>query len=155
MEEDGNIFQELLGRFKEPWCPSFVMYLILIIIGLGGIGIWLPLLKDGYSLTSLITNIVSYSCALIAPAMLSIILSIISTKHKVSLALVIIGMVVFVSSAVLYTVFRNSIVTAMLCALLAIVAWIIANYDNPELNDTKFNISENIKKNSQKFSKNW
>lgn len=40
-----------------------------------------------------------------------------------------------------------------MCVVLSLLFWILANYDNIELDDKKFN--ENIKKNVDKYQSNW
>ena len=37
---DENIYSELYHRFKKPWCNSFTLYFLFVVIVLGGTGIW-------------------------------------------------------------------------------------------------------------------
>lgn len=47
----------------------------------------------------------------------------------------------------------NPLGLAIMCVVLSLLFWILANYDNIELDDRKFN--ENIKKNVDKYQSNW
>ncbi len=155
MDDNENILRELWHKFEHPWHEnSFVLYFIFVIIILGGAGIWLPFLENKpVFIEDIITNIVTYSCALIAPSVVSIILSIIKVKNKVSLALVILAMLGIVLFSVGYTVCAKSIITAVLSAMISLISWVIANTDNVELSDSKFN--ESIKEGADKLKNNW
>ena len=49
-----NIFQEYWERFKKPWCIAFSLYLVFVIIILGGLGVLFSIFSslDGKSTQS-------------------------------------------------------------------------------------------------------
>ena len=149
-----NIIYELLHRIKNPWCWSFTLYFIIVIIIFGGIGVWLPIWKEGQiKVASLAINMITYSCALIVPAVVSIMLSMRNYKNKVSLVLFVSLVLLVVAITVGCSVFAESLLAAIVCLVLSLLFWVIANYDNVELNDGKYN--ESIKAKSQQLSSNW
>lgn len=149
-----NIYSELLHRFKMPWCNSFAMYFIIVIVLFGSVGVWLPLLKESpFSVESLAINIITYACALIIPAAVSIILSMKDYKNKISLVLFIVAILLAVAFFVGYSVFKGNLCTSIICCILSLLFWVIANCDNEQLSDDKYNKS--IKSNSNKLSENW
>lgn len=151
---DDNILCELYHRIKSPWCWSFSLYFVIVIIIVGGIGIWLPILKEGQiCIASLAVNVITYSCALIVPAAVSIILSMRDYKNKVSLILFVIFVLLLFAITVGCSVFAESLFSSIVCLVFSLLFWIIANCNNPELSDSKFN--ESIKSKSQELSSNW
>ena len=57
---DENIYSELYHRFKKPWCNSFTLYFLFVVIVLGGTGIWLPLFKtEPFSMEEFAINIIT------------------------------------------------------------------------------------------------
>ena len=52
-----------------------------------------------------------------------------------------------------YTVYAKSFITAVLSAMISLISWVIANTDNVELSDSKFN--ESIKEGADKLKNNW
>lgn len=155
MEEDDNIFQEIWKRFKKPWCISFSLYFAIVIIFFGSAGVWLPILRDGgiIDVSSFCMNVITYSCALIVPAFVSICLSVWNFKNKVSLVIFITTMLVVVAITIGYTIFGDSLIDAIICFIISLVLWVIANCENEEMNDNKFN--ESIKEGTKSVSKDW
>lgn len=151
---DDNIICELWHRIKNPWCWSFSLYFLIVIIIFGGIGIWLPVWKERQiCIASLAINVITYSCALIVPAVVSIILSMRDYKNKVSLVLFVLFVLLLVAITVGCSVFAESLFAASICLVFSLVFWIIANSENAELSDGKYN--ESIKSKSQQLSSNW
>ena len=75
-------------------------------------------------------------------------------KHKVSLVLIVFLAALLVFLLVGYSfISANPLGLAIMCVVLSLLFWILANYDNIELDDKKFN--ENIKKNVDKYQSNW
>ena len=155
MEESaqGNIFTELLNRFVKPWRKwSFVLYFVLIILLFGGMGVIVSIVDGIKSKTieGIVSNIMTYSLALLVPACITIILQLfISAKNKVSL--VIISFVgVSIISLVAWT---HNIYVAVGCIVLAWFFWVVANSDNVFLDDKAF--EEKIKKEMGQHGKDW
>lgn len=141
-------------RLKKPWCTSFTLYFIICVIRFGSVGIWLPICRDSkINESSLIMNIITYSCALIIPACVSIILSMLKFKNKVSLILLAILMLCLISVTVGFSIFKDSFLDAIICLVISLLLWVIANCDNSEMNDDKFN--ESIKEGTKSVSKDW
>ena len=96
----------------------------------------------------------TYSCSLMAPSAISLLLSFLKYKHKVSLVLIVFLAALLVFLLVGYSfISANPLGLAIMCVVLSLLFWILANYDNIELDDKKFN--ENIKKNVDKYQSNW
>lgn len=151
---DGNILLELYSRFKTPWCTSFVLYFVLVVVLFGGTGVWLPIMKDGSSgMQSLSMNLLTYSCAIIVPAWISVILSMLDYKNKVSLILFVVSSLIFVVFAVGEAVYNDNLICSVICCVLALFFWVVANYNNTELSDDKFN--ESIKSKVESLSDKW
>ena len=74
-------------------------------------------------------------------------------KNKVSLVLFVLLVLLVVAITVGCSVFAESLLAAIVCLVLSLLFWVIANYDNVELNDGKYN--ESIKAKSQQLSSNW
>ena len=151
---DENIYSELYHRFKKPWCNSFALYLIFVVGVLGGTGIWLPLFKKGpFSIEEFAINIITYSCALIVPAAVNIFVTIKNYKNIVSLVIITLVLVASVIFCVAYSVFNDALWTSIICCVLSLILWVIANSDNEQLLDDSFR--QDIKDKSEKLDSNW
>ena len=150
-----TIFCEFYERIKHIGTFSFMAYLLGVVIFLGGAGVWIPVVKDLNSgVLALSDNMMTYSCSLMAPSAISLLLSFLKYKHKVSLVLIVFLATIVVFLFVGYSLLAaNSLGLAMLCVVLSLIFWILANHDNIELDDKRFN--ENIKQNVSKYQSNW
>ena len=150
-----SIFCELYERIKHVAVFSFVLYFLVVVIVLGGAGVWIPVIQDcNFGMSSLSNNMMTYSCSLMAPSAISLLLSFLKYKHKVSLVLIVFLAALLVFLLVGYSfISANPLGLAIMCVVLSLLFWILANYDNIELDDKKFN--ENIKKNVDKYQSNW
>ena len=148
-------FCEFYERIKHVAIFSFVLYFLVVVILLGGAGVWIPVVQNCKSgMSSLSNNMMTYSCSLMAPSAISLLLSFLKYKHKVSLVLIVFLAALLVFSLVGYSfISSNPLGLAIMCVVLSLLFWILANYDNIELDDKKFN--ENIKKNVDKYQSNW
>lgn len=158
-----NIFQEYWERFKKPWCIAFSLYLVFVIIILGGLGVLFSIfssleINDAIESVNMkqhmiSSNLSTYSIALLIPAVISILLSFYELKNKVSS--IILSVIIVLSSVALLVLSTNkevySIYAAIFSFLLALFFWVIANHDNDYLNDAAF---EKVIKNDMKQNHN-
>lgn len=145
-----NIFQEYWLRFKKPWCIAFKIYLVLVVVLLGGLGVLFSIfssleVSDSIENVSIKEHLISsnlstYSIALLIPAVISILLSFHDLKNKVSSTLVSVFIVLLSIGLLILSVNREvySIYAAIISFLLALFFWVIANHDNEYLNDESF-----------------
>ncbi len=133
---------ELLRRTIQPVKDvPFVLYVILAIIGLGGLGIWVELVKvllasGPFDQTGLLIALATFFPALIGSSSLQLILASTGNGNKVlvSFALLICGVAVAVG--VLINVFFETYPAAafrssIFFALIAVWLWWITNGDDP------------------------
>lgn len=79
-----SIFGEFYERIKHVAVFSFVLYFLVVVIVLGGAGVWIPVIQDcKLGMSSLSNNMMTYSCSLMAPSAISLLLSFLKYKHKV------------------------------------------------------------------------
>lgn len=150
-----SIFCEFYERIKHVAAFSFVLYFLGVVVVLGGAGVGIPVIQDcKLGMSSLSNNMMTYSCSLMAPSAISLLLSFLKYKHKVSMVLIVFLAALLVFLLVGYSfISANPLGLAIMCVVLSLLFWILANYDNIELDDKKFN--ENIKKNVDKYQSNW
>jgi hypothetical protein len=143
-----NIFGEIKQRFLMPFNdpkPAYFGYLIVIIIGIGGLGIWYSIYQffniDGYTIQSVSLNVSTFFMALIASSFIDLSIHP-KIRNKVSLIIYSIlilglGMILFFIS----TTSKNDFViyTAIIGYLLSLFVWHISNADNEKLDDEAFN----------------
>lgn len=158
-----NIFQEYWERFKKPWCIAFSLYLVFVIIILGGLGVLFSIFSSlemndtmenvNMKQHMVSSNLSTYSIALLIPAVISILLSFYELKNKVS-SIILSVIIVLLSVALLVLSINKeaySIYAAIFSFLLALFFWVIANHDNDYLNDAAF---EKVIKNDMKQNHN-
>lgn len=154
MEGSGNVFKELGHRLKKPWCISFTLYFFVVVMFFGSAGLWIPAFHSKpLDSEDIIVNLITYSCALIAPAIIGIILSVIKSRYKLSLTIICVVILFFVG----FLASKQTWWTAILCVVLSLLSWIIANYDNETLKDDyyKTDLDINIKEGAKAASKDW
>lgn len=173
-----NIFQEYWGRFKRPWCVSFSLYLIFVVIVFGGLGVLFSifspidndlsniiaqnedksLLLQNFKIKHIASNMATYAIATLIPAMITIFLSFLETKNKVSLIIISV-VILFFSVFLLYNSTTkesfNALISAILSIVIALIFWVIANHDNEYLNDAAFGeiVERGTRKNHNKDGK--
>ena len=146
-----NIFQEYWLRFRKPWCVAFSIYLILVVVILGGLGVLFSIFSSSLEINNttedisikehlISSNLSTYSIALLIPAVISILLSFFELINKVSSTLVSIFIVLLSIGLLVLSVNREtySIYVAIFSFLLALFFWVIANHDNEYLSDESF-----------------
>ena len=151
--ESKNILKELYSRFIKPWCFSFGWHFIWMIILTGGSGVIMSIVNyyvRGTDSWNIPENIISYSLALIIPSAASILQTFNKTTKKVSLIefTIIIFIVIPIILSILSYCFKLYYLP-LICMLLSWITWVIANYENTDLNDDSF--EEKIK---QEIAKN-
>lgn len=166
-----SVIKETWYAFKKPWkAPSFILYFIVMVIGFGGIGVFLSIYQLHYyrkivkeQLESTIDiirsaiaqNMMTYAIAIIVPAALVIFLHIIipKAKHKISHSIITIAVLLCVILIVCFTYIKGSFVVASISVFLSWVFWVIANSENETLQDESYNTM--IQKEVKKHGNNW
>lgn len=156
--DDKNIFGEFWYRFRKPWCLSFALHFVLMIILIGGLGIILSILNyyfsDKASGWSIVENIVSYSLALVIPSTIPILQSFNRTSNKVSLLEITIFLFILVPIGISIVAYCFKIWwLPIVGVIVSWCGWIIANYENSSLNDRSF--EETIREGANKHGQNW
>lgn len=158
--EHRSIFSEWLEQFLSPWKHlSFVGFFFGFVILIGCVGIYPPIyrsfMEENYSSWSIIENVLTYSIALIMPACVTLILNSFSrTEQKVSLIVYTILLFIVLPLALcLVSYLSHNAIPAIICFVLSLIVWILANHDNSGLLDASY--EKNIKENVENNSKNW
>ena len=158
MENKETVFDELLFRFRKPWCMSFTLHFILMIIIVGGLGIIFSLFnwffQKDTSTWHIMENIISYSLALVIPSTILIFQSTNDTNKKVSwieITVFFFILLPIILSIVSY-LFECHILP-FICMVISWIAWVVANYENANLNDSSY--EEVIKEGKNQHGKDW
>jgi hypothetical protein len=141
-----HFFKELYIRFCSPWrYTAFVAYFIFIVVGFGGIGVYISMYNvwkfHGSNLPyEVATNLATYFMAIMASCFVDLNLSL-NIKHVASTLIISFGF--FAICAVLAMVtfgYQNSMAfwPAIIGTVLALFTWILANADNEKLRDETF-----------------
>jgi hypothetical protein len=155
--KNSNFIKEIIQRFKEPWCNAFHGYFWGFVVGFGVLSVAIPhfFIARVDTTNHIASSLSTYFIALIASSAIEVILSF-STDNKASFA--IYSVIVFIIGFILLFL-SNSLPTnwgllpAILGVILALFVWVIANADNPKLNDNKFR--EVLKEGINKHGSNW
>lgn len=140
-----NVFQEALEYFLLPWKQTaFWLYFIGIVIGFGGIGIWLCIYECAVSkeddMYKVSQNLGLYFIAIIAASIVDLNLST-SFKNLASLnilTVIILGFTVVLFLLSYYIRSEYGIIPAMVGVFISLLVWTLANAENEKLNDSKF-----------------
>jgi len=133
-------------RFFKPFHhPEFVLYFLVIIVGLGAIGVWHTIyvenLKEVIDHSNIIENIASFSVAIIATATIELLftdkLVIKKPLTVISVGIISLAIITFLLVAVPE---RNSYwyFAAIPFMIFSLIAWWIANADNQGLTQSFF-----------------
>lgn len=139
---DKNFIDEQIERFKTPWENiAFKSYFFWIVIGFGGIGIWLTIYeelnKSNADFTIISKCIATTFVAIIAGSLVDLNLSF-NIKNIPSL---IINSLAFIAVSILLLVLSFcvkgglSLIPAILGYSLALLIWVLANSDNDKMSD--------------------
>lgn len=143
-----NRYRELLEEIKrrslEPFEQiSFIVYFLVAILGLGGLGVWVELHHWIYdpschpSLSGLRTAVNTFYPALAGASALQLVFSE-QAKHIRSFAILL--FVAFIATALWLApaiiTDRSAIIAGSIASLAALWCWCIANADAPEFKDT-------------------
>ena len=152
-----NICKELWYRLRKPWCMSFTLHFVLMVVVIGGLGIILSVFNyfmGDSSSWSITENIISYSLALAIPSTIPILQSTNRTNKKVSLIEVTIFFFILIPLALsIISYIFKSYILPIVCMAISWCVWVIANYENEDLNDSSF--EEKIKKEIEQHGKDW
>lgn len=163
-----SVLLEIWSAFKKPWKePSFILYFIFMVLGFGGIGIFMSIYQYRYyapqgdealhlmTKSAIAQSIMTYAIAILIPAALSIFLHLIApkAKHKISHSIITITILLIVILLVCFTYIDGNMWVASFSALVAWLFWIVANSDNESLKDGSYNAM--IKKEVNKHGQGW
>lgn len=140
--EFAYLWAELGRRTKVfPKRVPFFAYVLVAIIGLGGLGIWAELVRmalstDNHGFDRVFTAAATFYPAVIGSATFQLLLIATGRLDKIIAAFGIFVLVFSIGAAVLLALFRSlypvsSLVAAILLVGFAIWIWIVANADDP------------------------
>jgi len=135
--------EELKRRIKEPVrSPTFIMFFIFIIIFVGGLGIWIPIIKQILNNTfpikyELSYSMSTYSMAILASAFSTLLLSehLIKALRMFGISVFIVGFLIGVASQVILNSWL-AIILGLIGTIFAVFLWWIANFENYILRET-------------------
>ena len=141
-KDNDKIFKELIDRFKSPWNKtSFVLYFVIVIVVLSGLGYLLP------------ENLMTYSISLLVPAFISVLLKYYpKSKNKVSLIIITVFLLVVEGFIISYS-YHGWLVFSIVSTVIAWFFWVVANADNVFLDDEAYD--ENINRNVNELGEQW
>lgn len=156
MKKSKTVFHELIYKFKKPWNElSFALYFIFAIVTFGGVGVILLFFrKTDNILLDISQNLLTYSIALLVPALISILTQQYSSfKKKLSLVIIIVTILLIEGIIVYCCYFLEALWASIISTLLAWFFWVVANSDNIYLKDETFD--NDIRKKASKLSEQW
>lgn len=158
-----NFFHEIRERLKMPWNPfnwAFFGYLIFILIGVGGLGIWANTYRvlqspfdDGQNVA---VAIATFATTLLARSYLDLNL-LINTTNRISMQIysvvfLILGIVLFWLTNIILT--DIAFIPALITFTISILIWVIANADSEKFDEKSY--SEKIRNEAnKKHGSNW
>lgn len=162
--------KEIRDAFTEPWSDfSFVLYFLTMIVGFGGIGIYLSIyqyvnisvdasnIQDLYK-DAIAQNMMTYSVAILIPAALSIFLHVIipRSKHIISHSIITLSLSILNIILICFTFFDGNMLVAIPSTILSWAFWVIANSKNKSLKDNEYysEIKNSADKHGEKWGKN-
>ena len=154
-KDNNKIFKELIDRFKSPWNKtSFVLYFVIVIVVLSGLGYLLPIIFHKTNVMQDVTeNLMTYSISLLVPAFISVLLKYYpKSKNKVSLIIITVFLLVVEGFIISYS-YHGWLFFSIVSTVIALFFWVVANADNVFLDDEAYD--ENINKNVNELGKQW
>ena len=151
-----TVFHELIYKFKKPWNEvSFVLYFIFVIGIFGGLGVILLFFQETDNiLLDISRNLLTYSIALLVPALISMLAQQLpSSKKKLSLIIIIVTILVLEGIMVYWCYFSDALLASIISTLLAWFFWVVVNSDNIYLKDKTYD--SDIRKKASKLSEHW
>lgn len=142
----GDEFADLRRQLRERTAGlhkrfSYVVYVLVSIVVLGGLGIWTELVKLALSgvpgrTDGIFTAATTFYPAVVASATFQLLLIATGNHDRVMTAFGVLVMVSSFALAVLSTVFRSQypmlcLAAAVLLVVFSVWIWIVANSDNP------------------------
>lgn len=142
MEEvKNNIFKEFWQLFLKPWnSGSFIAYFVVVIVLISGCGVILSLVQSKFSIDhSVVSNLFTYSIALLVPIVIRIIQMILRFDKKVSMILTMVVISILEILLMIWIGINNSaIFPAIISTIIAWFFWVVVNSDNDYLFDDAF-----------------
>lgn len=155
-----NIFHEAFEHFSLPWKQvAFKLYFFGIVIGFGGVGLWLTIYEcymstenDMYKVSQ---GLGTYFIAIIAASIVDMNLST-SFKNLSSLYILTVIILGLAFVLFLFSYFIKSgysIIPAIIGTLISLIVWTLANAENEKLNDKTF--YEKMRGADQNHGRSW
>lgn len=138
------LWHELVARAKEPFeSPTFVFFFLAVVIGVGGIGTWIELVKLTRSQVTpdpfggLLTSLVTFCFALVGTSCTQLIIEESESKALRALAQLVLILAIISGALAIAGVGsgRWGLLIWTLASLIALVVWWIANAKSMGLRD--------------------
>ena len=151
--------EEIIERYKLPWkFFAFNSYFIIIVIGFGGLGVFVKICEIFSSTTpgyDVAKDMATYSVAIIAASLVDLNLSLnIQSKPSLTINSFAVGAISILLMYLSYNI--NSywaLLPGLLGILIALSVWILANADNENLSDSIY--YEKMRGKDIGHGKNW
>lgn len=146
----------LIFRTKKPIShPEFIVYFLLVILIIGGLGVWSDLFRANDLNKSISNNLNAYALTIIAASTIELIFSK-ETILKNTLTLISVGIIVIY--IFLFFILNNNnvptLIFSVLSTLIALYIWWIANAENSNLTKNFFKSSSQKTKELSKSVEN-
>lgn len=151
-----NIFKEFWQLFTKPLSSgSFIAYFIVIIVLVSGCGVILSFVHSGFSVDSnVVSNLFTYSVALLVPIGIRIIQMMLRFDKKVSMILTMVVVAIIEILLMLWIWHNNNaIIPAIISTVIAWFFWIVVNSGDDYLFDDAFDMI--LKKDIAKHGQAW
>ena len=163
MNESKHFFSEIVERLKlqvKPFNDLYFTYLLVFVIGIGGIGIWVSIFqelqKDVINEYNITFNIGTYFIALVSTSYIDL-----TTNDKITnkKSLQIYSFVMLIVLLFLFYLSNNckpfwSIIFSIIGTFITLLVWHIANSENQKFNEENYN--QKIRKEAAKtHGHNW
>lgn len=152
-----NIFKEFWQLFLKPWhSGSFIAYFVIVIVLISGCGVILSLVQSKFAIdNNVVSNLFTYSVALLVPIIIRIIQMMMRFDKKVSMILTMVVVAILEILLMIWIGLDNTaIMPAIISSIVAWFFWVVVNSDNDYLFDDAF---DKILKNDiiKKHGQNW
>ena len=151
-----NIFKEFWQLFLKPWhSGSFVAYFVMVIIFTSGCGVILSFVQSRFTVdSSVVSNLFTYSVALLLPIVIRIIQMILRFDKKVSMILTMVMVAIIEILLMIWIGLNNdAILPAIISTIVAWFFWVVVNSDNDYLFDEDFD--KILKNDLTKHGQSW
>ncbi len=156
VKEKKNILKEFWQLFLKPLqSGSFIAYFVIVIVLFSGCGVILSLVQSKFTIDSnVVSNLFTYSVALLVPIAIRIVQMMLRFDKKVSMILTLVVVAIIEILLTIWVWLKNdAILPAIISTVVAWFFWVIVNSDDDYLFDEGFD--KILKSDIEKHGQNW